>query len=70
MTKNDKELVCAFIVLSHFMKILKGTARGMRKKPCIGLTSSLSLSVQNTCREEGGEMWQEIWLRFTPDVIR
>ena len=56
MTKNDKELVCAFIVLSHFMKILKGTARGMRKKPCIGLTSSLSLSVQNTCREEGGEM--------------
>jgi hypothetical protein len=68
--KNDKELICAFIVHSHFFKILKTTARGMRKKPRIGLKSSLSLFVQNTWSEEGGEMWQEIWLRFTPDVIR
>jgi hypothetical protein len=29
VTKNDKELVCTFIVLSHLMKVLKGTARGM-----------------------------------------
>jgi len=29
MTKIDKELACAFIVLSHCIKILKGMARGI-----------------------------------------
>jgi hypothetical protein len=29
MTNIEKDLVCAFIVLSHCIKILKGISRGM-----------------------------------------